>query len=118
MTAEKLEELLKKATQGPWKVRDGFMIDELHIAPVKVNGKRKPEIGKWAEIAEVPTHYVRRGDGKANATLIALAPSLARRVIAAEKLAEAVEYDLSCWPDTMASSLRQALTAYRKARGM
>lgn len=41
--------------------------------------------------------------------------SLARRVLAAEKLAEAVEYDLSCWPGTMASSLRQALIAYREA---
>lgn len=41
---------------------------------------------------------------------------LARRVIAAEKLAEAVRYDLSCWPDTMAGTLRDVLQAYEATK--
>ena len=71
MTAEQLKELLGKVTQGERYIDGGEVTsDSLHEMDCVVNCVYGP--------AE-------------NATLIALAPQLARRVIAAEKLVDAAK---------------------------
>jgi hypothetical protein len=90
MTAEQLEELLGKVSQGDWrKASDG-----VHIIA------HNPFVCSAALSKNI----------KADTRLIALAPSLARRVLAAEKLVEALEeLPLGDGP------LAQLVTAYREA---
>lgn len=89
MTAEQLEELLGKVTQGEWDVQGDTLQDteEFYIYADKVVDGYTPIIAEGLGAGD----YM-KGSGEAyyNATLIALAPSLARRVLAAEKLVEAL----------------------------
>lgn len=73
MTTEQLVELLGKVTQGEWKAYP--VAERCNETFMEV-----PSIGYDGELCE---H---------DATLIALAPSLARRVIAAERMATAFEH--------------------------
>lgn len=80
MTAEQLEELLGKVTQGEWEV----------VAPP--DGIWPPRVFSGSLIiCMVDNSDADQDEKQDNATLIAIAPSLARRVIAAEKLVEALE---------------------------
>ena len=122
MTAEQLEELLGKVTQGNWRVEQDTTLIWGHCDPEDSSDRgmgypvaecRITPISSWAKGPDSDA-------GEANATLIALTPSLARRVIAAEKLVEA--------GNTMADAIEagnpfsghvgewdEALTAYREA---
>ena len=90
MNAADLQKLLNEATPGPWDValsRSGrpYQI----VAPNADNGAPGyvgKAVTRWASIS-LPSSV----EADANARLIALAPDLARRVIAAEKLAEALK---------------------------
>lgn len=77
---EALQKLLDRATRGPWKVfrtSDGLHV--LGVGDAEAGGVFDAKLGVWRSGKE----------RDANADLAALAPDLARRVIAAEKLAEA-----------------------------
>lgn len=101
MTAEQLEELLGKVTQGPWLAWQPRGDESV---PVRTDG-----LG-------ITIAYVHQGaitNAKTNARLIALAPSLARRVLAAEKLVEALEW--LAYGKGKPVSASDAITAYRDA---
>jgi len=97
MTAEQLEELLGKVTPGEWRVEKettlilgscsaddtstlgmGYPVAECRISP----------LSSWAKGPNPD-------EGEANARLIAMAPELARKVIAAEKLVKAARKTVS-----------------------
>lgn len=84
MNAETLKELLANATPGPWMLGEE---DDFDGIPVLYADGMVP-------VANVPNEYSDR-DGRANATLIALAPELAADNIAlqaeVERLREALE---------------------------
>lgn len=102
MTAEQLEELLGKVTQGEWEAND----KGIHPHPYICGPETEFEFGFDRPII----CYVTGHNNQNNITLIALAPSLARRVIAAEKLVEALaELPLGDGP------LAQLVSAYREA---
>lgn len=126
MTAEQLEGLLEKVTQGEWATQQTV-----------IHGKSYG--GLWVECKDPDQliclsgsggakSYTRcivgtqdHDDSDANAALIALAPSLARRVICAEKLVEALDnlrelvtQDIGKQLEAEAE-LDATLTAYREA---
>lgn len=108
MTAEQLEELLGKVTQGDWAITG---------QPDKVCAEGYTKQGAAKVIVEVrDKSWMTATEQASNATLIALAPSLARRVLAAEKLVEALERVL-CYSLCAADRrmINAALTAYREA---
>lgn len=86
MTAEqleKLEELLGKITQGEWAITG---------QPDKVCAEGYTKQGAARVIVQVQERaWMPAAEQFANAELIALAPSLARRVIAAENMAAALD---------------------------
>ena len=114
MTAEQLEELMGKVTQGEWK-RYG--------SSVKANGSCDTvscsvliglaHVHDTEQYDDEGRCFMLSGSRDENATLIALAPSLARRVIAAEKLVREVRH--YTYGNAPLHSLRSALTAYREA---
>ena len=99
MTAEQLEELMGKVTQGDWRVSE--------------RGTNTVKGGLGERIAYPDPADLTESEIAANATLIALAPSLACRVLAAEKLVEAVEIYLT--GSTGHRDLARAANAYRDA---
>ena len=105
MTAEQLEELLGKVTQGEWQL--GTWGDNVFA----VLGE------KWTSVCRIKRDDEPVGNSidHHDATLIALAPSLARRVIAAEKLVEALTAIADGDGDDYSRLARAALTAYREA---
>ena len=120
MTAEQLEELLGKVTQGEWK-RYG--------SSVKANGSCDTvscsvliglaHVHDTEQYDDEGRCFMLSGSRDENATLIALAPSLARRVIAAEKLVEALDWCIEVLQnnnhDLTALQAIKALHAYREA---
>ena len=101
MTAEQLEELLGKVTQGEWRASPGHE---------QQNGQRYWQIENEYDAIMQNQFCWAQGSHEANARLIALAPSLARRVIAAEKLVEAL-----CEVPLGDGAIGQLVTAYREA---
>jgi hypothetical protein len=95
MDVERLKEVLDRATPGPWRVRSRVM----------VSGPAGNTISD-----------VRYKNGEHDAGLIAMAPDLARRVIAAEDLVEALR-EISTGPDrgTDAIIARAALRKWEEA---
>jgi hypothetical protein len=108
MTAEQLEELLGKVTQGEW--RKGTTLNDLDEVATSI---MKPK-GEVICVVDEDTE-----ENEANGRLIALAPSLARKVIAAERMAEALKDLIDyCGSSQMGCSTwdeEAALTAYREA---
>lgn len=109
MTAEQLEELLGKVTPGEWEevTPDGGIWPPRVFSGTKI-------------VCMVDNSDVVHEERHANATLIAMAPDLARRVIAAERLVEAAERVLLARPGSLSDAeyrldLDTALTAYREA---
>lgn len=100
MTAEQLEELLGKVTQGDWRVGYERGVTKIYAGRESIMGDE--------------TYYPWVPENMNDWELIALAPSLARRVIAAEKLVDALDDALSQYDDHWALC-RAALTAYREA---
>lgn len=113
MNAEQLEELLGKVTPEPWNVS------------TPVDGAPEFRVIQHGEHghSDCGRYFCTSGQTSADdAALIALAPSLARRVIAAEKLVEALDMFVIHYPrginpdlDDAASNARSAITAYREA---
>jgi len=89
MTGADLEKLLADATPGEWFIPT--QPNKVCIAGYTSNGH-----AKVVATANEPS-WMGLGEPYANADLIALAPTLARRVIAAEKLADALR-GLVDWP--------------------
>jgi hypothetical protein len=100
MNAAGLQKLLDEATKGPWQSLTEYYSDGVLV--LDPNGFQHVEIRGIAILHEYDKiaphwgmddrcHYdIALDTQKANARLIALAPALARRLIAAEKLAEAL----------------------------
>lgn len=105
MTAEQLEELLAKVTHRDWEY-DVDDDDGIHVVHARV-------YGPYVHIS-TSEPKLRENDMR----LIALDPSLARRVIAAEGLVEALE---ECMPEIQDHAydayniLPPLITAYREA---
>lgn len=111
MTAEQIEELLGKVTQGEWAITG---------QPDKVCAEGYTKQGAAKVIVEVREKaWMQASEQFANATLISLAPSFARRVIAAEKLVKATDdllNDIFGGKECVdISDAEDALTAYREA---
>lgn len=96
MTAAELEKLLAEVTPGPWRIipYDAGDKDEWSMYTPMIDGSEEADraVVHWAGFRQ---KYWQSADGKqseieANAHLIAMAPTLARRVIAAELMAEAL----------------------------
>lgn len=114
MTNEQLSELLERVTPGDWV-----------FDPPRENGTHQG--GFWSGINVVctfgdsETYYPTEGDppNEHDAELIALAPSLARRVLAAEKLVKAL-WDIEDSPDNEYTDncmiSRKAIAYYRAAK--
>ena len=92
MNAADLQKLLNEATKGPWRLEQGTTLIWGACIPEDASSRgmgypisecRITAISSWAKGPDADA-------GEANARLIALSPDLARRVIAAEKLAEAL----------------------------
>lgn len=82
VTSERLELLLKSATQGEWVYKHNYPFN------IYSDDEKQSIIGTMGGFDTTP----RRTHEKAsNAVLSALAPQMARKVIAAEKLIEALE---------------------------
>ena len=82
MTTDELKELIGKVTQGEWAITG---------QPDKVCAEGYNKQGAAKVIVDVQEKaWIPASEQFANADLIALAPSLARRVIAADKLVEAL----------------------------
>lgn len=81
MTAAELEKLLAEVTPGPWEAWPGHE---------QKNGQRYWQIQNEYDAIVQNQFCWAQGSHGANARLIAMAPTLARKVIAAEKLAEAL----------------------------
>ena len=111
MTAEQLEELLGKVTPEPWNVS------------TPVDGAPEFRVIQHGEYghSDCGRYFCTSGQTSADdAALIALAPSLARRVLAAEKLVEAAERVLLAKPGSFADAeyrldLDISISAYREA---
>ncbi len=85
MTAKELEKLLAEVTPGEWV--DDF--DDGYLGQTTDDyGFENPQ----QHIVRVDEIILAECDNIANARLIAMAPTLARRVIAAEKLVKALEW--------------------------
>lgn len=107
MTAERLEELLGKVTKGEWSIP---------AQPDKVCAEGYTKQGAAKVIVEVREKaWMPASEQFANATLIALAPSIARRVLAAEKLVEALAGYANSGSRLEPDDLWQYLNAYREA---
>lgn len=104
MTAEQLEELLGKVTPGEW------VDDDTHSL---FSGRKLVCIVADEESNNYGGNF-ESGEAESNLILIALAPALARRVVAAEKLVERIDeildYNRAPW-----YAVHEALTAYREA---
>ncbi len=116
MTAEQLEELLGKVTPGPWWTDARYDGREMGCSIIAARTDcgplpGNPTRGMVAWSSAICNTDARRCES--NATLIALAPSLARRVIAAEKLVREVRH--YTYGNAPLHSLRSALTAYLEA---
>lgn len=106
MTAAELEKLLADVTPGPWEAWPGHE---------QKNGQRYWQIQNEYDAIMQNQFCWAQGSHDANARLIAMAPTLARKVIAAEKLAEAVKHMVAQFqhPDQMAD---EALAAWEAAQ--
>ena len=109
MTAEQLEELLGKVTQGEWRVAYERGATNIYAGRESIMGDE--------------TYYPWVPENLNDWELIALAPSLARKVIAAEKLVEAAtrlddEYCGQIYGPALCSieSLRAAISEYEAAQ--
>lgn len=133
MTAEQLEELLGKVTPGEWRGHNMVHSDQERQMTAEEIGEYVCNSVKLGD----PTRFLfvsgKHSDGEdcdichtgngprgpANTALIALAPSLARRVIAAEKLVEALDWCIEVLQnnnhDLTALQAIKALHAYREA---
>lgn len=96
MTAQELEKLLAEVTPGEWIVG---LYGEL--TAVVRDGRLVASSGGYSDGREGT-----RAENIANASLIAMAPTLARRVIAAEKLAEALQTSKDYVDDASRGKLR------------
>ena len=97
MTSEDLQKLLDECTPGPWNVTDGMRARFIEVAGCHLAHFSKDEDG--------PKHR------EANARLIAMAPSLARRVIAAEALIQALSKQLTREPLIDVSAAEEIVAA-------
>lgn len=112
MTAAELEKLLAEVTQGEWVWR--WKSESLHA---------KSDDREFGDVILQPQYDYDTGASlgvsEANASLIAMAPALARRAIAAERIAEALrQYKARATrvPFDLAMSSDAALAAYEAAK--
>lgn len=82
MTTDELKELLGKVTPGEWRASSGH---------IQQNGQMYWQVENEYDAIMQNQFCWAQGDHDANATLIAISPKLARRVIAAEKLLAAAK---------------------------
>lgn len=85
ITAAELEKLLAEVTPGEWEASPGHE---------QRNGQRYWQIQNEYDAIMQNQFCWAQGSHEANARLIAMAPTLARKVIAAEKLAELMRDNL------------------------
>lgn len=93
MTAEQLEELMGKVTPGPWWTDAQYDGREMGCSIIAARTDCGPLPGNPTRGMVAWSSAICKTDARrceSNARLIALAPSLARRVIDAEKLVEAL----------------------------
>lgn len=112
MNVAELERLLTQITQGPWSVPG---------QPDKVCAEGYTAQGRTKTIADCEHRsWMGELDAAANAELIAMAPALARRVIAAERMADAARTVInSHWQDPHVRgiyNLERHLTAYEATK--
>ena len=88
MNSEQLKDLLEKVTQGDWETSEDCL-------------------GYWISVEgdRVACAEASHDEAPINAKLIALAPSLARRVLAADKLVEALTRIAYDTPDRLQSNV-------------
>ena len=109
ITTDELRKLLDEVTPGEWVAEPGHE---------QQNGQRYWQVQNEYDAIMQNQFCWAQGNHESNARLIALAPHLARRVIAAEKLMEAVKYDLECWPhdSVSGSELIAAIREYEESK--
>lgn len=121
MTDDELREVLKRATKGPWKATETNFDFTIHPASVRAGYQgRVADVIYWSTNHGGHSWNPSRDQAAANAALIALAPTLAARVLSdAEKIAKLKEAlreiaaghwtdnlsgDVSKWPTTIAET--------------
>lgn len=108
MTAEQLEELMGKVTQGEWRSSSGH---------TQQNGQMYWQVENEYDAIMQNQFCWAQGDHAANATLIALAPTLARKVITAERIIKAIRgVHLDFFSDDDADEYRDAIAAWESAQ--
>lgn len=126
-TNEELRALLDEATEGPWVVPDQTWRRSLTVEIDCGEGDRLIKCpGSGGAMSYTDTictlAWSNTAEWEANGRLIALAPTLARQRLAAEKLREALDAirDIEPDPDNMSrfhQIAEEALAAYEKGEG-
>lgn len=121
VNAKEIEDLLGKVTQGEWGVtppENEYLTTATrgNLGEIYADGRTVCSFG----YGEDESHYNACGEPPSvhDATLIALAPSLARRVVAAEKLVEALDQHLQKGDSIMDADekiIDHLIAAYREA---
>lgn len=118
ITTEELEKLLAEVTPGPWAPhRDPCHFDTL--SDVRGGSKREAQ-GISSQLMVSVGGFAGWKEQEANTRLIAMAPALARRVIAAEKLVDALRRVSDAAPFASGSNvsemIKDAIAEYEAAQ--